>query len=118
MDLAHRLGIQEGYALAVVNEPPHFWDILRPLPPEVEVLERASRPLDVLVYFSDTLSNIERRVPSFAGMLATPGSLWVGHPPDKVATQYVDRTGARAGLATAELIDIGGGWFLRRLAKR
>lgn len=118
MDMPRRLGIEPGHTIAVVNEPPDFWDVLGPLPPGVEAVERASRPLDVLVYFSDTLENIERRVPAFAPMLASGGALWVGHPRAKIATVHVDRTGARARLATAELIDAGGGWLMRRLVKR
>lgn len=118
MEMARRLGIKAGDAIAVVNEPPDFWKVVEPLPPRVEVLERASRPLDVIVYFSDDLENIERRVPAFAGMVAPGGALWVGHPRDKIPTLYVDRAGARAGLATAELIEPGGGWLLRRLKKR
>jgi hypothetical protein len=118
MEMARRLGIKEGDAIAVVNEPPDFWKVIEPLPPRVEVFERAARPLDVIVYFSDELENIERRVPAFAGMVAPGGALWVGHPRGLVATVYVDRAGARAGLGTAELIDAGGGWLLRRLTKR
>lgn len=118
MEMARRLGIKDGDAIAVVNEPPDFWKLLDPLPPGVEVHERAARPLDVIVYFSDTFSNIERRVPAFAGMVASGGSVWVGHPKESVATALVDRVGARAGLATAELIGAGGGWSLRRLKKR
>lgn len=118
MQFSERLGIEPGQTIAVVNEPPGFWDLLRPLPRGVEALERASRPLDVLVYFSDTLENIERRVPAFAPLLNGRGTLWVGHPQDKIATAYVDRAAARAGLATAELIDAGGGWMMRRFVKR
>ncbi len=118
MEMARRLGIKEGDAIAVVNEPPDFWSVIEPLPRGVEVFERASRPLDVIVYFSDELENIERRIPAFAGMVAPGGALWVGHPREKVATGYVDRVGARAGLATAELIEAGGGWLMRRFRKR
>ncbi len=118
MQLARRLGIEPGQTIAVVNEPPDFWDVMGPLPRGVEVVERASRPLDVLVYFSDTLENIERRLPAFAPMLAVGGALWVGHPRDKIATVLVDRAGARSRLATAELIEAGGGWMMRRLVKR
>lgn len=118
MEMAKRLGIAPGHTIAVVNEPPGFWDILEPLPHDVEAVERADRPLDVLVYFSDTLENIERRVPAFAPMLTGGGALWVGHPGEKVATAHVDRAGARAGLATAELINAGGGWLMRRLVRR
>ena len=118
MEFAKRLGIRPGDTIAVVNEPPDFWDLMRPLPRGVEALERASRPLDVLVYFSDELENIERRVPAFAPLLKSGGTLWVGHPRDKIATAHVDRAGARSRLATAELIEAGGGWLMRRLVKR
>lgn len=118
MHMAQRLGIRPGQTIAVVNEPPGFWDLMTPLPRNVEVLERAERPLDVLVYFSDELENVERRIPAFSPMLAGGGALWVGHPREKIPTAHVDRAGARAGLATAELIDAGGGWLMRRLVKR
>ncbi|MDQ3958371.1 MAG: hypothetical protein M3273_08635 [Actinomycetota bacterium] len=118
MELARRLGIQRGQVIAVVNEPPDFWDALRPLPKGVEVLERATRPLDVLVYFSDSLESIERRLPAFEPMVAPGGSLWVGHPPERFSTGLVDRAAAREGLATAELLVVGGGWSMRRFAKR
>lgn len=118
MEMPRRLGIRPGDTIAVVNEPPDFWDVMGPLPRGVEVLERASRPLDVLVYFSDTLENVERRIPAFAPMLRPGGTLWVGHPLGKIATVHVDRAGARARLATAELIEAGGGWLMRRLVKR
>ncbi len=116
--MARRLGIKEGDAIAVVNEPPDFWEVVEPLPKGVEVFERASRPLDVIVYFSDELENIERRVPAFAEMVAPGGTVWVGHQRAKVATVQVDRIGARAGLPTAELIEAGGGWLMRRFTKR
>lgn len=118
VEFSRRLGIAPGQTIAVVNEPPGFWDVLGPLPRGVEAVERADRPLDVLVYFSDTLENIERRVPAFAPMLAAGGALWVGHPGEKIATAYVDRAAARAGLGTAELIDAGGGWMMRRFVRR
>lgn len=118
MEMARRLGIKEGDAVAVVNEPPDFLKLLDPLPRGVELHERASRPLDVIVYFSDEMSNIERRIPAFAGMLAPGGAVWVGHPRNAIPTVIVDRTGAHAGLATAELIEAGGGWLLRRLKKK
>lgn len=118
MEMARRLGIDPGDTIAVVNEPPGFWELLRPLPRGVEALERASRPIDVLVYFSDTLENVERRVPAFAAMLAPGGSLWVGHPREVIATAHVDRAGARSKLATGELIDAGAGWLMRRLVRR
>jgi hypothetical protein len=118
MEMTRRLGIERGHTIAVVNEPPGFWELLDPLPPGTEALDRASRPLDVLVYFSDTLENIERRVPAFAPMLKPGAALWVGHPREKIPTAHVDRAGARARLATAELIDAGGGWLMRRLVRR
>jgi hypothetical protein len=115
--MAERLGIEPGQTIGVVNEPPDFWDLLRPLPRDVEVVERATEPLDVLVYFSDTLANIERRVPAFAEMIAAGGSLWVGHQRERIDTVQVDRAAARSRLATKELLDAGGGWLLRRFSK-
>jgi hypothetical protein len=80
-ELAARLGIMPGARVGFINDPDSFRPAVEPLPTGVRLFERASEPLDVIVYFSDTKANVERRIPLVAPYLAEEGRLWVGCPP-------------------------------------
>ena len=102
-----------------MNEPEGWLDELTPLPDGVRLYERASEPLDVIVYFSDERANVERRVPFFAQLLAADGVLWSAVPADSTtATPDVAAAAGRAGgLVPDGSIPIGRAWTATRLRK-
>jgi hypothetical protein len=126
--LSKKLGIKEGARVAVVNEPDAFLDSLEPVPEGVRFYERASRPLDLIVYFSDELANITRRVPVFAKFIASDGALWVCYPkksskhPTNASFEAVQRIGLDAGLVDNKSAAIDETWtglrFVYRLKDR
>jgi hypothetical protein len=125
--LPKKLGIKAGHRVGIVNEPNGFYDLLEPLPEDVRFYERASVPLDVIVYFSDTKSNIARRVPLFAKYVFPDGALWVCYPKKSakrgdVAFEDVQGIGLEAGLVDNKSCAIDGTWtalrFVYRLADR
>ncbi|MDQ3956526.1 MAG: hypothetical protein M3285_13360 [Actinomycetota bacterium] len=115
-DLATELGIARGARIGFVNEPESFVAAVEPLPADVRLFDRASEPLDVIVYFSDTKANVERRVPLLSQYLAPGGTLWVGYPQahSLVAGDLTQRDvkiiGRRAGLVDSREISLGTDW--------
>ncbi len=107
-----------------MNEPEWFGARLEPLPRGVKLFERATEPLDVIIYFSDTLSNVERRIPLLAGYLTESGTLWMAYPtglpgaPTDVTPEGVERIAAAAGLLGRGAIPIAEGWTAIALAPR
>jgi hypothetical protein len=118
-DLARVLGIAAGANVAVVNEPDGWLDRLLPLPLEVRLFERASEPLDVIVYFSDERANVERRVPVLAGFLARGASLWSAVPSDggEPNPALVEEVGRACGLVARGRMEIAPGWTATRLER-
>jgi hypothetical protein len=110
-DLATRLGIRPGTRLAIVNEPDGWLDRLH-LPDGVTGYERASEPLDVIVYFSDERANVARRLPVFGGFLAPSATLWMATPEDApdLTREDVESMGTGAGLVAADAVTIPPGW--------
>ena len=103
-----------------MNEPDGWLDELMPLPEGAVLFERASEPLDVVVYFSDERANVERRVPALAHFLAPDGTMWSAVPdgsptldPDVVA-----QVGRMAGLEPSGTLEIASGWTATRLRRR
>jgi hypothetical protein len=114
--LARAFGIEPGSKVAVVNEPEGWLDRLDPLPPGARLFDRASEPLDVIVYFSDERANVVRRLPVFAGFLRPGGALWMCTPaasPD-LTEAAVTAIGTGSGLSPDGTLEPAPGWIARR----
>jgi hypothetical protein len=79
--LPKKLGIKEGARLALVAAPDDFVEsTLAPLPDQVELRERARGPLDVIVFFTQSRADLERRFGKLASALDPAGALWIAWP--------------------------------------
>jgi hypothetical protein len=76
--LPKKLGIVEGSRVLVSGAPKPF--SLPPLPTGVELVERARSPLDVVLLFVTTRSELSKRFAAAARALAPAGRLWVAWP--------------------------------------
>ena len=76
--LPKKLGIVEGSRVLVAGAPKSF--SLPPLPSGVELVERARSPLDVVLLFVTTRSELSKRFAAPARTLAPAGRLWVAWP--------------------------------------
>ena len=116
LTLAEKLGIDPGARVALVNEPEDFPRRLEPLPADVRFYDRASEPLDVIVYFSDTIANIEKRIPLLAQFLSEGAVLWMAYPDESsavdtgVSREDIKRIGAQSGLTDHSSFSIDDTW--------
>jgi hypothetical protein len=79
--LPKKLGIKAGARLALVGAPEGFVEsTLVPLPDAVELRARARGPLDVILFFTKSRSELERRFGKLATALDPAGSLWIAWP--------------------------------------
>jgi hypothetical protein len=78
--LPRKLGIKEGSRLAVLSAPDDFDATLGPLPDGVVVRRRLRGPLDVVVFFTTSRTQLERRIEALRGALDPAGRLWVAWP--------------------------------------
>jgi len=79
--LPKKLGIKEGARLALVAAPDDFVEsALAPLPDQVELRARARGRLDVIVFFTKSRADLERRFGKLASALDPAGALWIAWP--------------------------------------
>jgi hypothetical protein len=110
-EVAHRLGLLPDARVALVNLRPETRALL-PLH-DVLLFERASETLDVLIYCSDDVANMRRRVPFLSGFVRSGGRIWVGHPRPgselvtDVSVSNVVEVGTAAGLKAEDAIELG-----------
>ncbi len=78
--LPRKLGIKPESRVALVGAPDGFDQTLGELPEQVEVRRRARGPLDVIVFFTTSGSDLRRRFDKLARALDPAGALWVAWP--------------------------------------
>jgi hypothetical protein len=115
--LAQKLGIKEGTRLALVAAPAGFAkSALAPLPDGVDVRARARGPLDVIVFFTKSRADLERRFAKLAAALQPAGALWIAWPKRSsgIATDLTEDTlrevGLPQGLVDNKVCAIDGTW--------
>jgi hypothetical protein len=74
-----KLGIREGSRVLITGEVPDGFSAGR-LPPAVELLQRPGRALDVVLFFSTSISAIDRRFEGLARRMDPAGRLWIAWP--------------------------------------
>jgi hypothetical protein len=78
--LPKKLGIKPASRLALVGAPDGFDETLGELPERVDVKASARGPLDVIVFFTTSASELRRRFDKLAAALDPAGALWVAWP--------------------------------------
>jgi hypothetical protein len=78
--LVKKLGIKEEHRLAFPNAPDGFAEQLGELPGGAEVRERVRGPLDVIVFFTRSRAELERRLPALRRAMDPAAGLWIAWP--------------------------------------
>ena len=104
--LAKKLGIEEGDRLAFPSAPEGFLELLGELPDGVRIRSRASRPLDVIVFFTRSRAQLEHRLPALRRAMDPAAGLWIARPKRSsgVETDMTEGTVRELGLAN-RLVD-------------
>jgi len=126
--LPKKLGIKEASRIAFINAPKDFQVYLGPLPEDVEIVTRLTKPLDLVLLFVTEERALARDFAKLSVKLASNGMIWIAWPKKSsgVATdlsfERVQRIGLDAGLVDVKICAIDDTWsglkFVIRLRDR
>lgn len=114
--LPKKLGIKEKHRVALINAPADFAATLGTLPAGAEIVKQLRAPLDVIVCFTKSESELLRRFGELAAKLSPTGGLWIAWPKKAagVATDLnenvVRQTGLETGLVDNKVCAIDETW--------
>jgi hypothetical protein len=114
--LAKKLGIKEGFRVALVGAPKRFRSELEGLPKRVEFVTSVETSLDLIVFFAKTRSELLGHFSRLAAKLAPAGMLWIAWPKkaSRVASDLSDgvvrETGLDAGLVDTKVCAVNEVW--------
>lgn len=78
--LVEKLGVKEGFLIAVVNPPDRYWDLMHPLPEGVTHAGPRARGLDFLHLFVERKAELVEALPKAHGRIKPDGMIWVSWP--------------------------------------
>jgi hypothetical protein len=126
--LARKLGIKEGFRLALVNAPAEFPEELGLLPAGTIIMSKPQAPLDLILFFAQSASDLRKSFPKLASRLSPAGMLWVAWPKKSsgivtdLAFDIVQAAGLAAGLVDTKICAVNEVWsglkFVIRLKDR
>lgn len=102
--LPKKLGIKDGYRVALVSAPQGFERLLGTSLTTATVSRRLRGSVDVFVFFPKGLADLDRRLPDLVSRLEPHGGLWIAWPkkssgvPTDLAFDAVQGAGLAAGL--------------------
>ena len=104
--LAKKLGIKEGHRVAFPQAPREFTGLLGELREGVTVKSRTTGPLDVIVLFTKSRAELERRLPALRRAMDPAAGLWIAWPKRSsgVETDMTEDVARELGLAN-RLVD-------------
>jgi hypothetical protein len=104
--LAKKLGIKEGHRLAFPSAPDGFRELLGELPDAATVKTLTAGPLDVIVFFTKSRAELERRLPVLRRAMDPAAGLWIAWPKRSsgVETDMTEDVARELGLAN-RLVD-------------
>ena len=114
--LVKKLGIKEGFRVALVGAPDGFRGELEDLPTGVSFVTSVQGQLDFVLFFAKTRSELTRNFSRLAARLKPAGMLWIAWPKKAsgVATDLSDgvvrETGLDAGLVDVKVCAVNEIW--------
>lgn len=114
--LAKKLGIKEGFRVALINAPRNFEATLSGMPDNVKFITRAAKELDLIVLFVSTERVLATDFSKFAARLVANGMIWIAWPKKSSGVETnltfdrVQKIGLAAGLVDVKICAIDEIW--------
>ena len=126
--LAQKLGVKPGYRVSVLNAPLDYETILGQLPSGVVLVRELISPIDLILFFTKTRKELEKKFPVLKLELSKSGGLWVSWPKASSGIEtdlndnIVREIGLRNGLVDVKIASIDKTWsalkFVYRVSDR
>lgn len=114
--LVKKLGIQPGHRVALIDAEPDIADLLAPWPDGATLVDTATAPMDVILFFVTTADVLAQRFAALQSTLQAAGGFWIAWPKkaSKRATdlsfEMVQGIGLDAGLVDNKICAINAIW--------
>ena|SRR5579859_3489930 len=91
--LVDKLGLKPGFRMTLVNPPTDYFKMLAPLPPGIQILNKATQDMDFIHFFTSSRGEYEKKLPGLKKSLKPNGMIWASWPKaaSNVATDVTEK---------------------------
>ena len=114
--LVEKLGIKEGFAIAIIGAPKNYAATLGTLPAGIKQTKQPKGPLDFIQFFCSKRSALEDNFPALKEALSPSAMLWVSWPKGSsgvstdLSENVVREIGLRNGLVDVKVCAVDEIW--------
>lgn len=122
--LVQKIGVRPGHRLVLRNDPPSFLHDMGRLPEGVATTDRLAGKANIVVYFTDKLSALEKDFSALARTMEPDGMLWIAWPKKAsgkttdITEDVVRRVALERGLVDVKVCAIDETWSGLKLVVR
>ena len=78
--LVKKLGIKPGFRLYAKNPPENYWELIAPLPDDVQILHCLTRNLDMIHFFTNSRAELAANIETQMKRIRQDGMIWISWP--------------------------------------
>lgn len=78
--IAEKLQMKAGRSVAFVNKPAGYDKLLGKLPADISVVDSSQKNIDVIQFFVESRTVLEKQLPKLKKSVAEKGMIWVTYP--------------------------------------
>src|SRR4051812_24776216 len=75
--LYKKLGLKEGFSIKTIHPPPDYKELLGDISEKIIFKNRASANLDLIHFFTNTISELEKELPALKQQIKKNGIIWI-----------------------------------------
>jgi len=122
--LFKKLGMKEGDVVKLINAPVHYNELIGEMIVKLVVKNNAKKDIDLIHFFTNSLKELERKLPQLMKEIKKDGTIWVSwykksaKKPTELTENEVRHTALAIGLVDVKVCAVDEEWSGLKLVYR
>jgi hypothetical protein len=114
--LAKKLGIKDGFRMAAVNQPGHYFDLFTDFPESVTIVNDPGQKKDLIHYFAKEEKQLAKDIRKLKDQIEQNGMIWISWPkksskvPTDITEDLIRDLALRTGLVDIKVCAVDEIW--------
>ncbi len=114
--LAKKLGIKDGFTIAIINAPAHYADLFTDMPDNICFSALGKQKKDLVHFFTKNAAEFHKILPKLKNEIVPDGIIWVSWPkksskvPTDVDENLIRETAIKNGLVDIKVCAVDDTW--------
>lgn len=90
--LAKKLGIKNGFRIRIINQPDHYYQLFKDLPPDLVQVDDTNSKKDFIHYFTKDAKHLQGDIRNLKNEIVSNGMIWISWPKkaSRIATDVTE----------------------------